>query len=381
MAVTQIQMGRRSAGGSQISDFLIGLMSIEERREYTAAMKERSGVAREQLGMAQEEFAATKPQREEAAFVSKERLGMLKGTLLLDREIAKTQRAYDVSKQAGNVSEQALTARHLSTLKKSKKYAPITTEWGFFQKEQSARATAENKALMGQVYELNAAYKNIESQLSLVERQRAAKDAMRGNILSTLSTFGKGASAADAVLAMRSVEAGDMAGASNILQRLSTGAAVGENVFEFSKLTSDDQVRYSQKTQGMLMAMETRGISQNLLPEMRLVTKDVQWPRANISEIMTRTEAESRGLIDEWNLASKIDPTKYVDKDKTKTVKELADEKAKKTKPAGGKAAKKPTGKETKGGFTVGQIINRAGKRYKITGFDTDGEPLVVEVK
>ena len=362
MAVTVIPADVESTRGNDLLDFVLQMSSLAEKKEFRKVQQQQVNISKGRLNLDTDVFAATKPQREEAAFASKTRLGFLKGLTLTNKRIAEATRAMKVASTTGDKDTWHNNRLLLKELKASQAASPITTEWGFFQKEMSAKADAENKALMGQVFELNAAYKNMSSQLDLVERQRAAKDAMRGDIRKALNTFGKEATAADAVAAIERVEAGDIAGAYAILQRLSAGAAVGEDVFKISNLSTDDQMVFSPQLRAMLQSMEAKGQSQAMIPELRRVTKDVQWPMSNIDTIMIKEEAKQRGLLNEWDDAPIMDPTKFKSGFKTddadkkqssrankstpittpadvrpKSVKEIANERAKKVKPAGSK--------------------------------------------
>lgn len=335
MAITQIQMGGRSAAGQgkggNIMSFLLEMMSIEERSKHTDILKEQTAISREHLGIAkaedvraQETYETGKPLRKAKAEVTQDRY-------LSHQLLEQAKRALAVAKTTGNEGNIKTTRQKVRQMQKLQSASPSAFETIAFADELYKKSMGENKALMGQIYELDAANKNTMSQLELTKQRYAAKDAMQGNIEQILTTYGEGMTGADAAAALKLSRQGDYDGAFAMLQRLSTGAAVGKNVFEFSKLATSDQQRFSEQTQGLLASAEARGQSQSLLPELRFVNRDTLMPFDAVREIMTRGEAEQRGMLKAWEDATVIDPTKLdnsdtgdADKSTSKSVKKTS---------------------------------------------------------
>lgn len=390
----------RQGTSSELLNFLLQMSSLEERKEYRKMQEGYAKMAKEQLGMAREVHEAEMPLRKEDAVTARGRMGIKEGLLLTDKKIREAQRKYDVAKASGNTATQAVAARALKVLKDSRRDAPILMEWAFFAEEKGKEQTAENQLLRQQVFSASQETKAIMRMMDLYKMQTDAKLDMVRNTSKMATELGVHLTgeAVDAALAGQSateiskiLAPGIAAEAGEGLEKARTGKWI--DPADFTELERKKFDPWSLAEYSDAFRNTGRGVETMTVPR----PKDQRrffWKDEN-ELTLTKKGAMRIGALDLWN-AAKTKADNMVQPRSTgtmpygrwgampakkKTVKELADEKAKKVTPAGGKAAKKPAGKETRGGYTVGQIIEAGGRRWKVTGFDTDGEPLVTEVK
>lgn len=390
MAITSVASSYRPQTGGQMLDFFMSLLTLKEKKEYRKLQEKYVAMAEEQLGIAKEVHEVERPIRKEAAVTARGRTRIKKALLLTDKKIAEAQRKYDVAKASGNVATQATAARALKVLKDSKRDAPILTEWAFFADEKGKEQTAENQLLRQQVF---SASQGMQTLKLMIEQQNMRGQARLKGITDAVKTAGSAGwesvvSNIDRILdpnvniadIVADISRETAAGRGEIAETARMGKWIDPSKFtkaEREKFDPQSLAQYEDAFRNTGRGVETMTIAR---PK-----SEKRWYWFDNTEMtLTRKRAVEIGVGDLWDAAKSKEtargqtPTKPVT---PSSVKGIINEKAKKTKPAGTKATKKPTGKGTRGGYTVGQIIEAGGRRWKVTGFDTDGEPLVIEVK
>ncbi len=395
MAVTQLQ-GPRNVG-MDIVNVILSMQGIKERRKYRELQESQLALSKKQLGISQavesraaKTFAAEKPIRKLAGVEARGRKRLVKRFGRADKALATAKREYEVAKTLGDKGRIDTTKAKLSAVRTLRGKSAEMFETILFADEIAKDSRAQLAIAQQQALSDKSTIQQMDMMFrSKMQQLGSQYDAIAGAITPENLPAG--------IAAMNAVKAGDMDTFGKMHSSMMATTAAKkrepeERRFTPSKLNTEVVAEFGSGSYQQMLVAEAANLP---YPDVRSVYKDAQWPRSNWRKILTREEARTKGAEDEWLKATPIDlermgdrtqPKQETKPTKKKTVKELADEKVKKTTAAKGKvakkpAAKKPAAKKTAGGYTVGQVINRAGKRYKITGFDTDGEPLVVEIK
>ena len=377
---------------SELLNFLLQMSSLKERKEYTKLQKEYGKMAKEQLGMAKEVHEAGRPLREEATVTARGRTRIKKGLLLTDKKIAEAQRKYDVAKVSGNTATQAAAARALKVLKDSRRDAPILMEWAFFAEEKGKEQTAENQLLRQQVFSASQGMQTLELMLKQQNMRGQARlkgitDAVKvagsagwesvvGNIDRILDP---NANIADIVADISRETA---AGRGEIAETARTGKWIDPSKFtktEREKFDPQSLAQYEDAFRNTGRGVETITIAR---PK-----SEKRWHWFDNTEMtLTRKRAVEIGVSDLWDAAKSkeadrgqvnkpVSPFRgasagmtYPHTPKKKTVKEIASEKAKKVKPAGGKTKQKSPYPDYPNAFLEGGVwkVLVDGVKYRI---------------
>lgn len=376
----------------------------KSRKQYGALTGRQLDVAESKLTIAEAEaaraaktFAAGEPIRKLAGVEAKGRKRLVKRFGRADKAVATAKREYDVAKTTGDVARQAETARKYSAVKALYGKSAEMFETILFADEIAKDSRAQLYLAQQGALAANQTTEMIKTQLQQSNMKGQAR--LKGVVDMVKSTGGTGGPALvnniDRILDP-SQSISDIA--ADLMGQI--GAAKGEEVSaarqgkwidptEFTKTEKEKFDPASLRQYEDAFRNTGRGVETMTISRPK---SEKRWYWFDNNEMtVTRKRAIEMGVSDLYDAAKSKEAArgKVAAKPttpggavtRTKTVRELADEKVKKTTAVKGKAAPKPTGKKTIGGYTVGQVINRAGKRYKVTGFDTDGEPLVVEIK
>lgn len=407
MGVTMIPAPRQSNTDGQMLQFLMQLMSAPERTALAEDRARRTDIAEEQLGISRGHLdvsegtlaiAQAGEARTAAAFKAakpelKGRKRLIQRYALADREVAKAQRAYDVAKTTKDTAKQASAARTLSNIKSLYGDNAAMLETILFAKEKSMESGAQLDLARQGALSANQTTEMLKMALNQQKRTGDARldaitnvvkmaggaggDILAGNVERFLDPS---QSSADIIAdIMRDVTAG---------KQEITDTARQAKWIDPSKFTEKEKEKFDPQSLAQYedaFRNTGRGVETMTIPR----PKDQRrfWYRDSNELTLTRKRAVEIGVSDLWDAAKTKEAAvnqkgtganTLVTPTKRKTVKELANEKAKRVKTTKGKAVSKPA---SKGGYTVGQVIEAGGKKYKVTGFDTDGEPLVAEVK
>ncbi len=398
---------RRQSDSSDLMNFLLQMASHEERKGYREDQQARTQLAREQLNITKSAEVRAAGIYKAGAAERKGRKKLVKRFGRADKALAAAKREYAVAKTTGDVARQAETARTLSAVKALHGKSAEMFETILFADEIAKDSRAQLYLAQQQALLANQETQTTAKMFDLYKTQTSAKLNMVGNVGKMATGLGvrMTGEAIDAALAGQS--------ATEIAKLLSTSAA--SEARERSELTRQgdwiddadftkaDKEKFdpaSLSEYSDAFRNTGRGVETMTIARPKDQRRFFWGDRTEMT--LTRRGAIRVGAEDLYDSvkSKEVDKAKMLGADpakireaqrgagrwgsmpaKRKTVKELANEKAKKTTTAGGKATQKPAGKKAVGGYTIGQVINRAGKKYRITGFDTDGEPLVVEIK
>jgi len=328
-----------------ILNFLLQMSSAEDRKRYYADVEKRTGIAERQLGIAEAGWEAGKPLRKEAALISKGRRKTIEGLMLTEKQLAIARRTLATSIAYGDKDTADASRFMVNKLDKIKKASPIALETILFADELYKDSRAQNDLQRQQIFSLDQAFKTFQLQAGFEKQYRGSMyDAIMKNL--TASNIDAGTAA------MGALRDGNMEMYGKMVSSMKATAAKVKMEPEARKFRASEMFSnvIEQFGPGTWQQMLSAEVAKLPYPEVRPVSTDVKWPLGNIQNIMTREEAKSAGAEPQWLESKPIDLEKVQERTqpkptKGKTVKELAGERARKTKPAGtkkGAAAKSP---------------------------------------
>ncbi len=389
---------RRRKIGSDILNFILQMASKEDRQDYLDVQKAQVRISREQLGISQavesraaKTFAAGKPIRKLAGVEAKGRKRLVKRFGRADQALDTAKREYDVAKTTGDLARQAETARTLSAVKALHGKSAEMFETILFADEiaKDSRAQlylAQHGAL--------AANQTVEMLRMQMVQNKARGDArLQGVTDMVKATGGTGGPALvdniDRILdpsqSIADITA-DLQSQISAAKGEAAGAARQGDWIDPADFTKTEKekfdpwslAQYSDAYRNTGRGVETMTIAR---------PKDQRrfWWRDNNEMTLTRKRAVEIGAGDLYDAAKGKEATKGETKEKKsfpgasagmtypytpkrKTVKELADEKAKKVKPTKGKTTKKSPYPDYPDAFLEDGVwkVIRDGKKYKV---------------
>ncbi len=355
MGVTTIPAPAQQQTGN-ILQFLLDMSSLEERKEYRKTQDRYTDIAEASLGLKQKEFAAGKPARKEAALVSKGRRKTIKGLMLTEKQLAQARRTLSTSIAYGDKDSAAASRFFINKLNKVKSASPIALETILFADELYKDSRAQLALSQQQVASANQGMQTLEMMMK--QQNLIGNARLKGIADMVKQTGGAGGKALvdnidrimDPSQNIADITA-DLMSQIGPAKDETRDTARQRQWIDPSNFTKKEREKFDPKSLAQYEdAFRNTGRGVETMTITRPKDQRRFWYKDSNELTLTRKRAIEIGVVDIWDATKSSEATKVQPKDKSttpltgvgmrpqqplrkrKTIKELADERAKKAK-------------------------------------------------